>query len=189
MSKKWALFFSGRGSNMLSILKTQNQMDTALQPPFLVSNNPKALGITEAQKLGYKTHLFLSPFDYKDLDQKLKAESITDIFLLGYLKIIPADFLQNWEGRIFNLHPSLLPKYPGLHSIKKAYLENDDIGVSIHRVTEGVDEGEVLKQNCVLKAGSYKHLSLEEVETLVHSWEHKMVCEFYAKGVKGNETI
>lgn len=161
---------------MQAVLKTEA---SDREPPFLVCNNPKAEGLSKAQKLGYEVLTLNSPLNYDQLATTLQAQGVTHIFLLGYMKILPLTFLQIWPDRIYNLHPSLLPNYPGLDSIERAYLKNDDIGISIHRVNEGVDQGEVLIQKCVFTAGSYKDMSLEDVKAFVHRWEHQMVTEFY----------
>ena len=212
MNKKWALFFSGQGSNLNAVLTKFHKTWTT--PPVLVTNNENAGGVKVAENFGLKPLVLnLSSRkkvgdissgsepnpsgtseraahdignknldEYQRLHSLLRIEKVDFIFLLGFLKIIPAEFLVPWEGRIFNLHPSLLPQYPGLKSIERAYAEKQDIGVSIHRVTAGVDEGEILAQNLVLKAKDYDPLSLDEVKALVHSKEHDMVCDFILQG-------
>lgn len=212
MNKRWALFFSGQGSNLNAVLTRFHE--TWASPPVLVTNNQNARGVKIAENFGLKPIVLnlssrkkdrdlssgseLNPplkseraipdtenntsDEYQRLQSLLKIENVEFIFLLGYLKIIPAEFLAPWEGRIFNLHPSLLPQYPGLKSIERAYAEKQDIGVSIHRVTAGVDEGEILAQKLVLKAKDYDPLSLDEVKALVHSKEHDMVCDFILQG-------
>lgn len=182
--QRWALFFSGRGNNMRAILRVHPE---ALEEskPFLVCNNPQAEGVAKAKELGYDVHLLKSPYDYNKLHETLKAEGVTHIFLLGYMRILPASFINQWQGRVFNLHPSLLPLYPGLESIKRAYHNQDDLGVTIHQVTEAVDEGEVMRQKCVFPKGSYLHMSLSEVEAFVHRWEYQMVTEFYLSQLQG----
>lgn len=180
MQNRWALFFSGRGSNLEAILKTYCK--TWSYPPVLVSDNPKSKGIKVAESYGLTTHILKKPIDYKLLSTFLKEQKVDHIFLLGYLKIIPASFLSDWTNNIFNLHPSLLPAYPGLQSIERAYEEKKAIGITIHRVTEGVDQGQILMQQKIFEDQSFDHLSLEEVKSIVHSKEHKLVCDFILKG-------
>lgn len=148
MNKKWALFFSGRGSNLEAILTRYHE--TWSTPPVVVTNNPEAAGILVARRFNLEPLILDSPINYAELSQHLKAEGVERIFLLGYLKIIPSIFIKAWTNRIFNLHPSLLPFYPGLRSIERAYSDKSDIGVTIHKVTEGVDEGQVLVQEVVV---------------------------------------
>jgi phosphoribosylglycinamide formyltransferase-1 len=182
MNKKWALFFSGQGSILKAVLNKYYK--TWATPPVVITNNPKAAGLKVAASFGLNPILlnFNENNPYAELQKFLEHEKVERIFLLGFLKILPAEFITCWQGRIFNLHPSLLPKYPGLKSIERAYAEKQDIGVSIHRVTEGVDEGEILVQKLVLNAKDYDPLSLDEVKALVHSKEHEMVCDFILQG-------
>ncbi|MCO5114045.1 MAG: hypothetical protein M9899_07715 [Bdellovibrionaceae bacterium] len=183
--QKWALFFSGRGNNMRALLRVHPE---GAPRPFLVCNNAKAEGIAKAKELGYEPHLIKAPYDYKALAQLLQEQGVTHIFLLGYMRIVPSSFASQWANRIFNLHPSLLPLYPGLDSIKRAFLNHDDIGVTIHHVTEGVDEGEAVMQKCVFPKGSYSHMTFSEVEDFVHRWEYQMVTEFYLNTLQGQQT-
>ena len=71
------------------------------------------------------------------------------IFLLGFMKVVPGDFLKPWAGRVFNVHPSLLPQFPGLHAMEKSFTEEAPMGITIHRVTEGLDEGPPVYQRKV----------------------------------------
>ncbi len=180
MQNQWALFFSGRGSNLQAILKTYSK--TWVHPPILVTDNAKSKGIEIGKSFGLETHLLKKPIDYKELSDFLKDLKVQHIFLLGFLKIIPASFLSDWSKNIFNLHPSLLPAYPGLKSIERAYTDKKAIGITIHRVNEGVDQGQILMQEKIFEAQSFDHLSLEEVTSIVHSKEHKLVCDFILQG-------
>ncbi len=185
MKAKWALFFSGKGSNLQAVL--QKFSLSWSEAPILVTNNPKAGGLEVAKQFGLQPLILdfkrkSSDQIYSKLHEQLTQAQVQKIFLLGYLKILPSSFIDPWQDRIFNLHPSLLPKYPGLKSIERAFAAKQDIGVSIHRVTSGVDEGQVLMQKCVLTAKDYDPLSLDEVKALVHSKEHEMVCDFILQG-------
>lgn len=180
MNKKWALFFSGRGSNLEAILSCYHT--TWTETPLVVTNNPQAEGILKARKFNIEPLILDTPINYIELSQHLKNQGVEAIFLLGYLKIIPAVFLKEWKDRVFNLHPSLLPLYPGLKSIERAVAEKSDIGVTIHKVTELVDEGQILVQQVAVTAGNYDGLSLEEIKGIVHSKEHQIVCDFIPMG-------
>ena len=180
MKKKWALFFSGRGSNLEAVLKVYSKQWTSA--PYLVTNNSRAGGLNVAQTYNLEVHLMNRPYDYKALSKCLKKEQVERIFLLGYMSIVPSEFIEDWEGGFYNLHPSLLPSFHGLKSIERAYNEKAAIGVTIHRVIPQVDAGEILVQSEVFSAGTYDHLSLEEVTSMVHSKEHQMVCDFIPKG-------
>src|SRR5690606_29558942 len=96
--------------------------------------------------------------------------NIEYILLAGFMKILPLEFISEFEGRIFNIHPSLLPEYKGINSIERAFNEGSDSGASLHIVDEGVDTGEVLLQRRVVKQES-----LEWTELMVHIKEHNCV--------------
>ena len=180
MKKKWALFFSGKGSNLGAVLKAYSKKWRL--PPYLVTNNLQAEGLNWAHTYNIEAHIINPPYNYKLLSQCLKEAQVERVFLLGYMSILPSDFIEDWEGCIYNLHPSLLPSFPGLKSIEKAYSKKAAIGVTIHRVTAQVDAGEILAQAEVFPAQNYDHLSLEEVISIVHNREHQMVCDFIPKG-------
>lgn len=91
------------------------------------------------------------------------------------MKIIPPEFLKAWGRPILNIHPSLLPKYPGLNSIEKAYNDGEAIGVTVHQVTPEVDGGAIVLQQCVYKPDTLKDYSLDEAEFTVHTAEYQLV--------------
>lgn len=107
--------------------------------------------------------------------QDLKQRHITHIFLTGFMKVVPKDFLEKWNGPILNVHPSLLPKYPGLKSVERAMADQADIGVTVHKVTADVDAGETVAQKTVLKFEEYSRLSAEQVEFALHLTEYELV--------------
>ena len=128
---------------------------------LVVSSSPKAYGLLRAKRAGLRTRLTplcdASPnlqnpskvskkIDWDALDLELRTGGITHIFLAGFMKVIPAQFVKAWTGRIINLHPSLLPSYPGLHSIERAMNDGVPIGITIHEVVAEVDAGKILLQ-------------------------------------------
>src|SRR4051812_20001464 len=90
---------------------------------LVVSSRQKAAGILKARRAGIPVHVLANPINWNDLNNVLRAHNITHIFLLGFMKIIPENFVSVWMGRILNIHPSLLPAYPGLDSIKKSFTD------------------------------------------------------------------
>ena len=177
MMKRWAIFISGTGSNMTALLEKQNLAHVSL----VVSSNPDAYGLKRAKRRSIPLiyfginkkeingdFLFIS--QWKDLIQTLKRHNIDCIMLAGFMKILPKEFIKEFEGRIFNIHPSVLPEYPGLESIKRAFDDKKSTGASLHVVDEGVDTGEVLFQK---KVDLEKNLRLTEL--MVHIREHKLV--------------
>jgi phosphoribosylglycinamide formyltransferase-1 len=93
------------------------------------------------------------------------------------MKVIPASFVNLWQGRIVNLHPSILPAYPGLESIERAYRDGHDLGLTVHEVTAEVDAGRVICQRRCLKAAIVNEYSLATAEFLVHVDEQRAVKE------------
>ena len=155
------ILISGRGSNMEAILKTIKKQKIPIKPSVIISNNPDARGLKIAAKLGVKTEVVESKSfkgsrtDYdKKLISKLVENGVTQrngvVCLAGFMRIISPYFIKKYRNRILNIHPSLLPAYPGLNAQKKA-LENGAkySGWTVHFVEEGVDSGPILLQAIV----------------------------------------
>jgi phosphoribosylglycinamide formyltransferase-1 len=164
MMKRWAIFISGTGSNMTAVLEKQNLAHVSM----VVSSKPGAYGLIRAKRRSIPTTVFDG--NWSELIKNLKDLNIDSIMLAGFMKILPQEFVKAFEGRIFNIHPSVLPDYPGIKSIERAFTDKKHSGCSIHVVDEGVDTGKVLFQ---------KKVSLEEnlewTEMMVHIQEHKLV--------------
>jgi formyltetrahydrofolate-dependent phosphoribosylglycinamide formyltransferase len=179
--KKWAVMISGRGSNLAALLELRSHVDIRL----VVSSNPEAHGLLRAKRAGVPTAL--TPFktdskgktriDWLKLDELLRSRGVTNVFLAGFMKVIPASFVNLWQGRIVNLHPSILPAYPGLESIERAYRDGHDLGLTVHEVTAEVDAGRVICQRRCLKAAIVNEYSLATAEFLVHVDEQRAVKE------------
>ena len=155
------ILISGRGSNMEAILKAIKKQKIPIKPSVIISNNPDARGLKIAAKLGVKTEVVESKSfkgsrtDYdKKLISKLVENGVTQrngvVCLAGFMRIISPYFIKKYRNRILNIHPSLLPAYPGLNAQKKA-LENGAkySGCTVHFVEEGVDSGPILLQAIV----------------------------------------
>jgi phosphoribosylglycinamide formyltransferase-1 len=97
------------------------------------------------------------------------------------MKIVPKKFIDLWPNRIVNLHPSLLPAYPGLNSIERAHTAGDALGASIHLVVPAVDAGAVLKQRRSVEAGS--SLGIDDVSFRVHLDEQRLVKELVQRPI------
>ncbi len=152
---RYAIFASGSGSNALSLIEEGLRINC---PPLLViSNVEEAPVLKKARNLGVESVLI--PSQVKGLDPHFEKQAIELcqkyqiewLFLAGFLKILSPEFLKAFQWnhlyRVVNIHPSLLPKYPGLGAYKKAYKNGDEVfGHSVHLVDEGVDEGPLLYQ-------------------------------------------
>lgn len=169
----WAVMISGTGSNLQAILDHTN-----LTPPkIVISSNPKAPGLGKARRMGISTYVLSTPIDWTQLNLKLKSERIKKIFLLGFMKVIPAQFLNHWQNQIINLHPSYLPAFPGLKAFEKAYESNCLLGATVHEVTAVVDQGKILLQK------KFSRLEgLSETRMRLSFVEQSLVVKAYSKG-------
>lgn len=144
---------SGRGSNFAAVLDAQRQAAVPVRIRALLSDKPTAHALTRAREAGIDA-VALSPADFPDraaFDRALfaRAASYTPdlIVLAGYMRVIDTAVVDAWRGRMVNIHPSLLPKYPGLRTHARAIEANDRIhGASVHFVTAQLDGGPVFAQ-------------------------------------------
>ena len=154
--KRVALLISGGGSNMETLARDMAG-DHAARPVLVVSNVRDAGGLAKARALGIETAVVEHKPFKKDraafeaaLGDVLQRARPDIICLAGFMRILTADFVANWEGKILNIHPSLLPKYKGLNTHARALEAGDtEAGCSVHLVTAALDEGPVLGQSRV----------------------------------------
>lgn len=149
-----AVFISGSGSTLQSLLEMQHQFEISL----VVSNRVQALGLLKAKRFGRHCLVLPRPIDYQSLHRQLLDQRIERLFLAGFMKLMPAEFVELWRGRIMNIHPSLLPLYPGLDSALKSWQDQCDMGVTLHHVNEQMDEGKIFLQQCS-KQAPFDHAS------------------------------
>ncbi len=175
--RRWAVLISGRGSNLGALLDLRDGVDVAL----VVSSSPSAYGLLRARRAGVPTRVLPRPIDWPALDAELRALGVTHVFLAGFMRIVPETFVVAWENRLVNLHPSLLPKYPGLKSIERAFAADDDVGVTVHAVDAGVDTGPIVARRRSLNRPKGRGYSLELAELQVHIDEQRLVREVALK--------
>ncbi|HDF2341077.1 TPA: phosphoribosylglycinamide formyltransferase [Morganella morganii] len=153
MKKRLVVLISGSGSNLQALIDACNAQALNAEIVAVFSNKADAYGLIRAQQAGIPA-LALSPAEFPsrdDFDAALQVqidEYQPDLIILaGYMRILTPAFVRHYHGRMLNIHPSLLPKYPGLHTHRKA-LENGDAehGTSVHFVTEELDGGPVILQ-------------------------------------------
>ncbi|MBU3259569.1 phosphoribosylglycinamide formyltransferase [Roseovarius sp. PS-C2] len=153
MSKRVAILISGSGSNMVSLLDSMTG-DHPARPVLVLSNNPQAGGLEKARARGVATAVVdHRPFkgDRPAFEAALQAElerHAPDIICLaGFMRVLTAGFVQHWQGRMLNIHPSLLPKYKGLNTHARAIEAGDaEAGCTVHEVTAELDDGPILGQ-------------------------------------------
>ena len=154
--KRVAVLISGSGSNMLTLVRDMVG-DHPARPVLVVSNNANAAGLSKAHDLGIETAVVdHRPFGSdraafeSELNATLAKANPDIICLAGFMRIFTSVFVDRWSGRILNIHPSLLPKYPGLHTHKRAIDAGDaEAGCSVHEVTNVLDGGPILGQATV----------------------------------------
>lgn len=149
-----AILISGRGSNMEALLSAASDQNFPAEPVLVLSNRPDAKGLETASAQGIAT----ASVDHKTfgkgregferaMQAALLAHNVEIIALAGFMRILTPWFVGQWQGRMINIHPSLLPKYPGLNTHERAIEAGDaEAGCSVHWVTAGVDEGAVIAQ-------------------------------------------
>ncbi len=166
-----AVFVSGHGSNLEVFLQNKQQF----QSLWVVSSNAEAHGLTRASNHGVESHVLPKNIDWQALHEALESRNIDKIFLAGFMKIVPASFVEKWHGRLFNLHPSLLPNYKGLRAIERAHADGEAVGVTIHHVVAAVDAGDIVLQDCAVSKEAVVNMDLEAVIERTHAKEHELV--------------
>jgi phosphoribosylglycinamide formyltransferase-1 len=153
---KLAVLISGRGSNLQSIIDACALPDFPATIELVISNEPEVQGLERARAAGIKTETiphktYPSRREFETaLQAVLMAQPIDLICLAGFMRVLTPDFVSKWEGRIVNIHPSLLPAYPGLHVHERVLAGAEkESGCTIHFVTPGLDEGPTLLQKRV----------------------------------------
>ncbi len=151
---KAAIFISGRGSNMMALVEAAKVPDFPAEFVAVLSNDPAAKGLEWAQSQGIEAVAVDHKPYGKDreaheraIDAALRARGVEFICLAGYMRILTPWLVEQWQGRMINIHPALLPDFKGLHTHERA-LEAAvaEHGATVHWVTPGVDEGEIIAQ-------------------------------------------
>jgi formyltetrahydrofolate-dependent phosphoribosylglycinamide formyltransferase len=180
---KLAVFISGSGSGMDALVNHQKINNSIHQTALVVSNKPDVSGIDKAEAHGITTITIELDSSINDLNirriehenrilAELERYNIELVILSGYMRVLSPNFVNKWEGRLINIHPSLLPKYPGAYAHRDALADNARItGCTVHLVDNGVDTGPILAQE------SLHILDDDDVESLserVKKLEHKL---------------
>ena len=145
---------SGRGSNFEAIYKAAKAKSWDVRFTGLIANQPEAKGLDFAKSVGIPTAV-INHRDYPSreafdgaLMQQIDAFGADLVVLAGFMRILTAGFIQHYEGRMMNIHPSLLPRFPGLHTHERALEAGDRVhGATVHFVSAGVDEGPIICQS------------------------------------------
>ena len=177
--KKIAVMISGSGSNLEAIVKACHQKNIYGEIVYVISNNPDAYGIERAKKYNIPVKIIdhKSYTDRDDFDDALKEFldnlEIDLIILAGFMRILGKNITEKFYGKMINLHPSLLPLYPGLNTHTQALNNKDDYhGISIHFVSAELDAGPLIAQGKIsVKADD----DLEKLVSKIHKVEHDLL--------------
>ena len=177
-----AVFISGSGSNLKSLIKFSNLKKSPISIKMIISNNPKSKGLAFGKI--YKIRKKIFNFNKqakaeKEILELLKKKKINLICLAGFMRILSKNFIQNFKGQILNIHPSLLPKYKGLNTHERAIKNKDRYsGCTIHFVTSKLDSGKIIIQK---KVKINKKDTPRTLASKVLAEEHKLYPEAILK--------
>lgn len=178
MKKKVAVLISGSGSNLQALIDACRQPDYPAQIALVISNKDDAFGLTRAKNAHLPT-LVISHKDFESreafdaaMDAALAEAGIEIVCLAGFMRVLSDGFVKKWQGKMINIHPSLLPKYKGLHTHQRAIEAGDsEAGCTVHWVAAEVDGGEIILQAKVpVMAGD----TAQTLATRVLVEEHKI---------------
>ena len=183
--KNTAVLISGRGSNLRSLIKYSKTKKSLIKIVLVVSNNFSAKGLNYANKSKIK-NVFIKYSTRKSFEDRLlkllKRYNVDLICLAGFMKILSGSFIRKFYKPILNIHPSLLPKYKGLNTHKKAIQNKDKYsGATVHIVNEKLDSGKIILQKRVkiLKSDSGKSLE-KKILKIEHKIYPKAIIRFLA---------
>ncbi|MFT6653043.1 MAG: phosphoribosylglycinamide formyltransferase-1 [Celeribacter sp.] len=190
--KKVAILISGSGSNMVTLAQSMTG-DHPARPCVVLSNRPDAGGLDKARALGIPT-VVVDHTDYKGdraaFDQAVMAAldpyAPDVVALAGFMRILTPEFITHYAGKMLNIHPSLLPKYKGLHTHQRAIDAGDaHAGCSVHEVTAELDGGPILTQ---AQAPIFADDTADDLAARILPLEHKIYPETLRRFIFGDRT-
>ena len=182
---KTAVFISGTGSNLKSLIKFSRTSKSPICIDLVISNNSKAKGLNYAKIFKIKKKVL--SFKNKNLSEKkllsiLKINNINMICLAGFMKILSGNFIKKFKGKILNIHPSLLPKYKGLNTHERALNNKEKYsGCTVHFVNSRLDSGKIILQKKVKISKNETSTSLAKK---ILAQEHKLYPKAILKAFK-----
>ena len=176
--KNIAVLISGQGNNLQAIIDACQTQQIPAEIVCVISNKANAFGLIRAKSAGIFSRVFLRNNFESNLamDQSIADEldkfDVDLIVLAGYMKILTPEFIQRFEGKIINIHPSLLPKYPGLNTYQRALDSGDrEHGTTVHFVNEEVDNGAIILQ---AKVPIFDNDTVEVIEARTREQEYRI---------------
>lgn len=186
--KKLAIFVSGSGTNLENLIIEAFNGRIPAQIGFVFTDNPQAGAIAKAKNYGVRVEVadrkaFKTKSEFEaEIIRLLEASPVEYIVLAGFMRILSPEFVRKYKGKIINIHPSLLPAFPGAHGIRDAFeAKVAETGVTVHFVDEGVDSGQIILQKKVAVAAGE---TLENLEAKIHAVEYEIYPEALRKVLK-----
>ena len=192
---KLAVLISGSGSGMEALVKYQQSKDCAHITTIVISNQEGVEGMMRAEELGVKSQVIELPHDEKisgDKARRLHEEMIHNllielnieaVILSGYMRILSPWFVNHWQGRLLNIHPSLLPEFPGAHAHRDVLAAQAKItGCTVHYVDSGMDSGKIISQREVEVFADDNEASLSSRVKLVEHILYPQTIDDFATG-------
>ncbi len=177
-----AILASGSGSNFQALAEAINK--TEHQVVCLICDRKNAFAFNRAKDLGIKSY-YVTYFkrDHidaeKEINEILLKENIDLVSLAGFMRILSPYIVENWENKIINIHPTLLPNHPGAHGIEDSFNSSDiELGVTIHYVDQGMDTGPIIYQESFTRS---EDETLPSAEEKIHKIEHRIYPEILIK--------
>ncbi|MDD5748360.1 MAG: phosphoribosylglycinamide formyltransferase [Actinomycetota bacterium] len=172
---------SGSGTNLEAIANAIERGEVPAEIAIVLSDNPKAFALQRAKKHGIPAKVIL-PSEFSDrreyetaLISELKRAEVELVALAGYMRLVGQEFLVEFKGRIMNIHPALLPSYPGTHAVRGALQYGAKVsGVTVHFVDDGIDTGPIIIQRAVPVLENDDEESLHQ---RIHEQEYKAYPE------------
>ena len=187
--KRFAVFASGHGGNLQAIIDATRKKKIKADLALVVCNKADAFALERAKKAGI-ANIFIDPKNFKTreaYDRKtlefLKEHKIDFVVLAGYMRLVTPVFIHAYPNKILNIHPSLIPSFKGLHGTKDAFDYGVKVtGITVHFVTEGMDEGAIIAQDVVTIT---QKDTLDSLARKIHAKEHRLypkVINLFAQG-------
>ncbi len=176
--KRVAFLVSGSGTNMENLIKRIQTGEIPADPVIVISNKPGVKALEKASAMGvrtvvidHKAYADREAFD-RAVSECLESNKADFVVLAGFMRVLTEGFVKKYNGRLINIHPALLPAFPGAHAIKDAWgAKVKETGVTVHFVDSGVDTGPVILQRKVPVLSSD---TLETLEARIHSLEYEL---------------
>ena len=179
--RKIAILISGNGTNMENLVRECHNGRIPAEAALVISDTPAAKGLEKARNQGVPAvlvnrKLSKDKASFEAEINRLLVESEIDLVALaGFMRILSSDFVRRWWGKLINIHPSLLPAFPGADGIRDAFKAHvKETGVTVHFVDEGVDSGGMILQK---KVAVVPGETLETLEAKIHAVEYEIYPE------------